>query len=84
MPGKGLVGHDFNLLEVFTMFFFKTASLILVFLYYFFLCPSICTFPVFLLLLLLSNFGFEQPLLSQADNAIPIEQIATQQTLGLL
>lgn len=28
MSGKGFVGYDFNLLEVFSVLFFKTASLI--------------------------------------------------------
>lgn len=75
------MGYDFNLLEVFTVIFFKTASLIF-FIIFIFACPQICTFPVFLLLLLI--FGFEQSLLSQADYKVSIEQIATQQALSLL
>lgn len=51
-------------------------------LFFIFACPEICTFPVFLLLL--SIFGFEQSLLSQADYKISIEQIATQHALSLL
>lgn len=79
MPGKGFVGSDFNLLEVFTVLFFKTASLIF---FLFFACPSICTFPIFFFCC--QFFGFKQPLLSQADYEIPIERIGTQQTLSLL
>jgi len=37
MPGKGFVGYDFNLLEVFTVLFFKNASLI--FFFYFLSSP---------------------------------------------
>lgn len=64
MPGQGIVGYDFNLLEVFMVLFFKTTSLI--FFFYFFL-PAPMLAHSLSFFLLLSIFGFEQPLLSQAD-----------------
>lgn len=56
MSGKGFVGHNFNLLEVFTMSFFKTANLILFFFYYFFL-PQYLHIP-YLFVVVVVNFWF--------------------------